>query len=258
MTEHSPTKSSLTLYSQLAKDLKCDVVYKTPNVFATSRFIYFFEDSPHLMKTARNFLYNSGYGSRSRNMWNNGHYLIFRHIADLFYSDQEYALHTLPKLTMDHIVLTSHTVMLVLQESGDEKVLVIARFCGMMNDFFDCTNVCQKKESIYQTIWITWWWEICMASEYLPEVLGWLEAKYRSHPGNFSADERGGMFLSLQTYARLKISVYCQREAIQFLLEVGFQYVLSERFMQKVLEDYFGHQRSKGGRSDNPTAVVRV
>ena len=42
--------------------------------------------------------------------------------------------------------------------------------------------------------------------------------------------------------------------AIQFLLEKGFQYVLTERFMQDVLEDYFGHQRSKGGgRSDNPT-----
>jgi hypothetical protein len=31
--------------------------------------------------------------------------------------------------------------MLVLQESGDEEVLETARFCGMMNDFFDCTNV---------------------------------------------------------------------------------------------------------------------
>ena len=43
-------------------------------------------------------------------------------------------------------------------------------------------------------------------------------------------------------------------EAIKFLLSQGFQYVLTERFMQDVLEDYFGHQRAKGGRSDNPTA----
>ena len=109
----SPNRKFFNLHSQLAKDLKCDVVYKTPNVFATSRFIYFFADSPHLMKTARNCLYNSGYGSHSRYMWNNGHYLIFRHIADLFYSDQEYALHSLPKLTMDHIVLTPYSKMKV-------------------------------------------------------------------------------------------------------------------------------------------------
>ena len=62
------------------------------------------------------------------------------------------------------------------------------------------------------------------------------------------------MFLSLQTYEGLKISAYSHVEAIQFLFGKGFQYVLSERFMQNVVEDYFGHQRSKGGRSDNPTA----
>ena len=109
----SPNRKFFNLHSQLAMDLKCDVVYKTPNAFATSRFIYFFADSPHLLKTARNCLYNSGYGSRSRYMWNNGQYLIFRHIADLFYSDQEYGLHTLPKLTMDHIVLTPYSKMKV-------------------------------------------------------------------------------------------------------------------------------------------------
>lgn len=62
------------------------------------------------------------------------------------------------------------------------------------------------------------------------------------------------MFLSAQTHEGLKISAHSHVEAIQFLLTQGFQYVLSERFMQDVVEDYFGHQRGKGGRSDNPTA----
>ena len=35
---------------------------------------------------------------------------------------------------------------------------------------------------------------------------------------------------------------------MQFLLAEGFQYVLSERFMQDVIEDY------RGPRTDNPTA----
>ena len=51
----------------------------------------------------------------------------------------------------------------------------------------------------------------------------------------------------------MKISI-SHIEATQFLLAKGFQYVLSERFMQDVVEDYFGHQRAKGGQSDNLTA----
>ena len=92
---------------------KRDVVYKTINLFAPSRFIYFFADIPHLMKTARNCLYNSGSGSRSRLMWNDGQYLLFKHIADLYYRDQAVALHVLPKLTLENIVLTSFSKMKV-------------------------------------------------------------------------------------------------------------------------------------------------
>ena len=111
----SPNRKFFDLHFQLVRNLKSDVIYKVPNLFATTvpRFIYFFADSCHLIKTARNCLYNSGSGSNSRLMWNNGNYLMFRHIADLFYSDQEFALHTLPKLSLDHIVLTSYSKMKV-------------------------------------------------------------------------------------------------------------------------------------------------
>jgi hypothetical protein len=62
------------------------------------------------------------------------------------------------------------------------------------------------------------------------------------------------MFLSQQTYKGLKISVYSHVETIKFLLGNGFQYVLSEQFIQDVLKHYFGHQWAKGHRSDNPSA----
>ena len=74
----SPNCKFFHLHAKLAADLKCDVVYKTPNLFAMSRFIYFFADSPHLLKTAWNCLYNSGSGSCSRYMWNDGKYLLLR------------------------------------------------------------------------------------------------------------------------------------------------------------------------------------
>ena len=81
--ETSPNRKFFNLHINLAKEIQSDVEYKTPNVFAMSRFIYFFADSPHLMKTSRNCLYISGSGSRSRSMWNYGNYLLFKHIADL-------------------------------------------------------------------------------------------------------------------------------------------------------------------------------
>ena len=62
------------------------------------------------------------------------------------------------------------------------------------------------------------------------------------------------MFLSRKTYEGFKITTNSHIEAIKFLFSIGFSYVLSERFMQDVLEDYFGHQRALGGRSDNPSA----
>ena len=35
----------------------------------------------------------------------------------------------------------SRTVAIALQESGDDDVLATAKFCMIMNDFFDCKNV---------------------------------------------------------------------------------------------------------------------
>ncbi|CAB4031776.1 Hypothetical predicted protein [Paramuricea clavata] len=80
----SPNRKLFNLHSTLAGEDECDVVYKTLNLLAPSRFVYFFTDSPHLLKTARNCLYNSGSGSHSRYMWNNGKYLLFSHIVDFF------------------------------------------------------------------------------------------------------------------------------------------------------------------------------
>ena len=81
--------------------------------------------------------------------------VLYRHIADMFHNDQEYALHRLSKLTLDHILLSSfskmkvrlavqvlsRTVSTCLVENGDPSVLGTAMFCEMVNDFFDCSNV---------------------------------------------------------------------------------------------------------------------
>ena len=72
--------------------------------------------------------------------------------------------------------------------------------------------------------------------------------------GEYTLDARQKMFISYQMYEGLKITVNSHVDAIKFLLTERFKYVLAERFMHDILKDYFGHQREKGRRTDNPTA----
>ena len=53
----------------------------------------------------------------------------------------------------------------------------------------------------------------------------------------------------------LHCSVYSFTELAKELLSPdGSRFLLSERFTQDPLEAFFGKQRARGGRSDNPTA----
>ena len=200
--------------------------------------------------------------------------VLYRHIADMFHNDQEYALHRLPKLTLDHILLSSfskmkvrlavqvlsRTVSTCLVESGDPSVVGTAMFCRMINDFFDCSNVRSTTEherkrndriKPYESVddeRLVW-----MKDTFLKYLEEW-KSSTQTREGSFTATEREKMFLSRQTYEGFKITVNSHVEAVKFLLSEGFKYVLSERFMQDVIEDYFGHQRTVRGRSDNPSA----
>ena len=154
----------------------------------------------------------------------------------------------------------SKSVAVALRESGKEEVTGTAQFCEMMNSFFDITNVRSKTEHVrkrnefikpYRSAddeRLVWLKDVFLA--YLED---W-QRSISNREGDYSADQQGRMFLSSQTYEGLKISSYSHMEIIPFLLGKGFEHVLTERFMQDVVEDYFGHQRGQGGRSDNPDA----
>jgi hypothetical protein len=64
------------------------------------------------------------------------------------------------------------------------------------------------------------------------------------------------MFLSVQTFTSLTMMVNSVVALTRFLLSEGFEFVLTERFCQDDVEEYFGYQRAQGRRNDNPTAVV--
>ena len=91
-----------------------------------------------------------------------------------------------------------------------------------------------------------------LQNTFLAYLDAWYEAT-QERPGNFSGDDRSRMFLSLQTYKGLQITVHLLIEVVKFLLSEGMEFVLSERFCQHSLEEYFGRQRERGRFNDNPT-----
>ena len=66
------------------------VIYRSENLFTKgNRYIRFFADAPHLIKTVLNCLSNSGYGHCTRFMWNSGFFALWSHISILYYQDLE-------------------------------------------------------------------------------------------------------------------------------------------------------------------------
>lgn len=90
-----------------------------------------------------------------------------------------------------------------------------------------------------------------LTNDFLGYLRDWKESTAQ-RPGNFTQNARSRMFLSWQTYKGLQISAYSVVEATKFLLNEGMEYVLTERFCQDPLEEYFGNQRKLGRRNDNP------
>ena len=109
----SPNRRFYRLHKSMDGDADTDVCYRTINLYAPHRFIYFISDAPHLIKTTRNCLYHSGSGTCTRYMWNDGQFILFQHIAQLYYQDIDNGLKLLPKLTYEHINLSSYSIMRV-------------------------------------------------------------------------------------------------------------------------------------------------
>ena len=96
-----------------------------------------------------------------------------------------------------------------------------------------------------------------MASHCSPEVIPRLAEFCSETPRKFwkRCWPENVCIVGQQTYEGLKISVNSIIEATQFLLWHQVKYVLTERFCQDPLENWFGRQRSLGSKKDNPSMV---
>ena len=152
----------------------------------------------------------------------------------------------------------SSSLAAVLQAYGPPESEGTAKFCKMMDSFFDCANVRSIKEGerarksflepyrSQEDECFNW-----LENEFLTYLSSWKQS-IDNRDGNFTQNAKARMFLSWKTYEGIKITVNSLIEATEFLFAEGFQYVLTERFCQDVVEEYFGRQRSQGRRNDNP------
>ena len=254
-----------------------DVVYRTLHTLTDEneddRYIYFISDPHHLIKTARNCIQNSLAGRCTRSMWNCGSFLTWNHISKLFYDDLDCVLKLVPNITNEHINLTSYSVMnvrlaaQVLSESvyqaltsyGPPEASGTAKYCQMLDKFFDCLNVkntveastkCKPFLKPYNSLNDERFaWLINNFLQYFED----LKQSIDERPGQFTPNAKANMFISRQTFEGMKLTVHSSIELIQYLLNEGLPYVLTEKFCQDPLENCFGRQRAMGHRKDNPS-----
>lgn len=158
----SPNRRFYRLHSDLDGNADSDVCYRTVNLYAPHRYIYFLSDAPHLIKTTRKCLKSSGSGTCTSYMWNDGKYVLWQHITALYYEDVDNGLKLLPRLTYEHINLNAYSVMRVnlaaqvlslsvanvLKAFGPPGASATAKLCEMVDGFFDCLNVRSTTEHV--------------------------------------------------------------------------------------------------------------
>ena len=128
----------------------------------------------------------------------------------------------------------------VLNEFGPPEAAVTAQFCLMMDRFFDCLNVSNRKEwqekqkdflkpcKSVDDIRFEW------LDSFLLYFEQWKESIQNRDDSNYTAHARSNMFISWQTHEGIQITVHSFKEVCKFLLEHGVPYILSESFAKMI------------------------
>ena len=130
-----------------------------------------------------------------------------------------------------------------------------------MNKFFDCCNVRSYGEGMHKRNEFIALYRspddtrfTSLLNTFLEYFHGW-KKNIHNRPGKYTATAHAKMFISQQTYEGLQITTHSTVEIVKFLLSKGLNSVLTERFQQDPLEEYFGNQRQRGRRADNLDAL---
>ena len=175
--------------------------------------------------------------------------------------DAESPLKVLPKITYDHISLTPYSVMRVdlaaqilsstmasvLSHHGGNELSGTSKYCDMIDQFFDCMNVQSVSEHIRKRKN-----KVAPYTAIDDERFDWLfnvflnyfdtwKLSIENRGNNFSLNAQSKMFISWQTFEGFKITTNVIAEVTKFLLSEGVLFVLTERFCQDEIKEYFGN-----------------
>ncbi|XP_078495476.1 LOW QUALITY PROTEIN: uncharacterized protein LOC144750569 [Ciona intestinalis] len=247
-----------TTFSLLAQNETNSLSYRMKNPCDLTRYIYFIQDPPHVLKTVRNNLL-----SKNKKLWNNGS-ISWEPIRQLILQDIKLLPRRFPKLTYSHACPNSHekmkvnlaaqvlseTVGLELKAKGytqmSDFVLKIDHWFDLLNTgLFEYKRKLKPQLKPYTNIndeRITW-----LTTTFPEYISNWRkQAESRS-------DFHESMVLSKTTEEGLIMTSKSIAGIIVQTLKNGAEYVITRRCNQDCLESYFGHQRMLGRRSTNPS-----
>ena len=152
----------------------------------------------------------------------------------------------------------SKTMATILFKFYSPSTHETAKFCEMMDSFFDCLNTRSIDEGTHKRkpflapyndkndIRFSW-----IKETFIEYFVEWRQS-INQRPGEYTDSDKSKMFISRQTYEGILITCFSCIEATKFLIDEGMEYVMTERFCQDPVEEHFGNQRKIGRRSDNP------
>eukprot|EP00795_Rhopilema_esculentum_P000663 gene663-10369_t len=113
----------------------------------------------------------------------------------------------------------------------------------MLNSFFECFNVRSTKEGYFQrTRNLAPYREVTnsrfqrLETDFLGYFSAWKES-IDKREGSFDESAHAKVFIHWQTHERLQTSVYSLIGLVQFLLQNGANYILSNKFCQDPVEN---------------------
>ena len=134
------------------------------------------------------------------------------------------------------VQVLSSTIGNVLQEFGPSDAAETAKFCALMDQFFDCTNVRNTKEHVYKRksflkpyvsdddkrfIWLR--------EVFLKYFSDWKISIDRKH-GNLSATEKSKLFISWKTYEGIQMTTYSLIDCVTFFGNTELLYHIQMQF----------------------------
>lgn len=246
-----------TNFQSFARQMK--VTSQTPYFFVNGNKIYYFFDTPHLLKATRNCLlkYNITVGTEGEASW--------EHISNLYENEKDQRFKLAPKLKEEHIYpnslqkmrvkyaaqALSGTVAAALAnavhyQGASETVLVTAKFVQTFNDLFDVLNSSTENndEIPHKSAFKGDDWQI----ELLNNGAKYISNLTVKHNGK-NVTSRFCFLKSWPVTISALISLWNDIRADETVT-----YLMTRRINQDPLENFFGLMRNTCGNNRRPTS----